>query len=310
VLLGADLLVPDAQGRCVHFDASSHLCRVHRDYGEAQIPSSCRQFPRRALLDDRGVFVTLSHYCPTAAAALVDHTGPLAIVANPPAFPSDREYEGLDARGAWPPLVRASVLFDLDGYSRWEAFLVACHAGGESTGAAFARMAAAAERLRAWTPAHGTLSDWLTAVIEPAASRPSIPAFYREYQDVRSYERVCTLVPDGLDRPHADESVRDSLTRFVDPAWRAHAAVVNRYLAARGFGSWCAYQARGVRTTIAELLVSEMVLRVEAAKACATAGRPLDRACLVDAIRATDLLLVHLVDRDAMTSWLGAVESA
>lgn len=309
-LLGARLLVPDAHGRCVHFDPSSHLCRVHRDFGEARLPHACRQFPRRTLLDDRGVFVSLSHYCPTAATALVDHVGPLAIVANPPAFPSGWNYEGLDARGAWPPLVRPSVLFDLDGYSRWEAFLVACCADEGSPVRATARMAAAAEHLRAWMPANGTLSDHLAAATAQPADESAVPAFYRDYWDVRSYARVCALVPDGLHRPDASESVRDSLARFVEPAWNDHAPVVNRYLAARGFASWCAYQARGVRTAIAELMVSEMVLRVEAAKACAAVGHPLDRTRLIAAVRAADLLLVHLVDRGAFMRWVGAVESA
>jgi hypothetical protein len=37
---------------------------------------------------------------------LVDDPQALTIVPNPPAFPAARDYEGLDARGAWPPLAR------------------------------------------------------------------------------------------------------------------------------------------------------------------------------------------------------------
>ena len=80
-------------GVCDYFDEPTHLCGVHRDHGEAMLPASCRHFPRRALIDDRGVFVTLSHYCPTAAGGLFDDT-PLTIVANPPAFPHGRDYDG------------------------------------------------------------------------------------------------------------------------------------------------------------------------------------------------------------------------
>ena len=112
-------------GACRFYDADAHRCRVHLAHGEAALPSSCAHFPRRALIDDRGVFITLSHFCPTAAAGLVRPTGPLAIVEAPTAFPQDREYEGLDARGAWPPLVKPDLLFDLSGFTVWEHFVVA-----------------------------------------------------------------------------------------------------------------------------------------------------------------------------------------
>ena len=46
------------------------------------LPESCFQFPRRTLVDERGTFVTLSHFCPTAAAMLADAAEPLTIVAE------------------------------------------------------------------------------------------------------------------------------------------------------------------------------------------------------------------------------------
>ena len=95
---------------------------------------------------------------------------------------------------------------------------------------------------------------------------------------------------------------------YARPEWRRYARAVRRYCAAKAFGGWSAYQSRGMRTLIAEMLVSEQVLRVEAARACQKAKRPLDRELLIEAIRASDHLLVHLVDRDALVDWLGAVE--
>ena len=111
-IAGSAWLVPNADGACPQYDRPSRLCRIHRDHGESMLPVSCHHFPRRALTDDRGTFVTLSHFCPTAAALLVDARKPLTIVSNPPAFRPERGYEGLDARGEWPPLVRPDVLFD------------------------------------------------------------------------------------------------------------------------------------------------------------------------------------------------------
>jgi len=148
-LIGVDLLVPDAAGACTHFDGASRLCKIQREHGENMLPGACYQFPRRALIDDRGTFVALSNFCPTAAALLCESDGELAIVPSPPAFPEDRVYEGLDARGHWPPLVRPGVLFDLASYSRWETFIVSTFASGAPAGTALARIAATAERLRA-----------------------------------------------------------------------------------------------------------------------------------------------------------------
>src|SRR5262245_28724951 len=52
-------------GQCVFLDRGTNLCIVHRDLGEQALPATCRHFPRLALRDGRGIFITLSHYCPT-----------------------------------------------------------------------------------------------------------------------------------------------------------------------------------------------------------------------------------------------------
>ncbi len=81
-----------------------------------------------------------------------------------------------------------------------------------------------------------------------------------------------------------------------------------RYVASKAFGSWTAYQGRGARTLLAEMAVSAMVLQVEAASICAKCDRQLDDALMIDAIRAADWLLVHLVERQPFVNWLGEVE--
>jgi hypothetical protein len=76
------------------------------------------------LIDQRGVHVTLSHYCPTAAAMLFDHEGPIEIVAGP-APPTGLDIpEGLDARDALPPLASPNRLMSFDEFAAWEASVV------------------------------------------------------------------------------------------------------------------------------------------------------------------------------------------
>jgi hypothetical protein len=107
-------------GHCVfHRDG----CEIHRHLGEAAMPTACRHFPRQVLIDPRGVFVTLSHYCPTAADLLFRHEGSIDIVEGPAAIPCG-EPEGVDARDVLPPLLAPGVLVDLDGYSAWERHVV------------------------------------------------------------------------------------------------------------------------------------------------------------------------------------------
>jgi hypothetical protein len=96
---------------------------AHAGYRCQRTGQCCRAGWGVALRDARGTFVTLSHYCPTAARSLVD-AGPLAIVEAPPALPDD-DYDGLDASGELPPLLHSSMLMDLEGYAAWEARMVA-----------------------------------------------------------------------------------------------------------------------------------------------------------------------------------------
>ena len=77
---------------CVFFDAEhGRLCAVQRALGHDALPLACRQFPRVSLRDPRGVSVTLSHYCPTAA-SLLGSPRPVTIVRDAPAFPEGAEY--------------------------------------------------------------------------------------------------------------------------------------------------------------------------------------------------------------------------
>jgi Fe-S-cluster containining protein len=74
-------------------------CAIH-----AMRPVSCRHFPYVCVLDPRGVHVTLSHFCPTAANLLFDEDVEVRVVEGPPIFDAGGVPEGLDARDALPPV--------------------------------------------------------------------------------------------------------------------------------------------------------------------------------------------------------------
>jgi hypothetical protein len=306
-LIGTERLDPVA-GACPQYDFAARRCRIHRDHGESMLPESCDQFPRRTVIDPRGTFVTLSHFCPTAASQLLDATGPLEIVGDPPAFPARRLYDGLDATGEWPPLVRPDVLFDYVSYDLWERFLV--RALGRASAAVsdtLGRVARAAEQLRTWTPARGSLDSWTAAVVG-AEHEPDLPPPYHRFAGTDAWTFAVRSVPAGLDAPAWPDGLEQADAAFVAPAWDALAPLLMRYVATKAFASWSAYQGRGVRTHVAELLVTTAVLRVECARACGRARRRLDRDTLLSAIRASDWLLMHLVDRPLLMEALGDVE--
>src|SRR6185295_13330944 len=103
---------------CVFFDAAAgRTCRIHSALGHDALPLACRQFPRVSVIDPRGVSVTLSHFCPTAA-SLLDDPIDVTIVDAAPSFRATGEYVGLDARSSLPPLLRPGMLMDWDSW--WE----------------------------------------------------------------------------------------------------------------------------------------------------------------------------------------------
>jgi lysine-N-methylase len=90
-------------GHCVFFEAGRSGCAIH----EVK-PAACVHFPYVCLIDPRGVRVTLSHYCPTAASLLFEHDDDIAIVEGPSPVPDGHVLEGLDARDALPPVLEDS----------------------------------------------------------------------------------------------------------------------------------------------------------------------------------------------------------
>ncbi len=305
-------------GSCVFHERRSGLCAIHRHAGAALLPIACRQFPRVSLLDGRGLFVNVSHYCPTAARQLFRSDVPLEIVEAPPAFPEDFPFDPLDARGALPPLLKPGVLADLKTFGRWERTAVGLLAReGESAERALEEISAFTEELRRWTPGNGPLGahfdDVDTSGLPARAQRPADvpPTSLSRRSDGRGdrhYNLVLGAIPADLRPTVSLDGVAEAYQRWVEGGWGDFADVVRRYLAAKLFGSWLAYQGGGLRTIVHSLAVALSVLAANAALECRNTNRALDDERLIAAIRRTDEMLVHLSSRQDLANALSAIE--
>jgi Fe-S-cluster containining protein len=307
------ILKTDATGTCAFFDrGAGNLCAIQRRLGHDHLPSACRHFPRVCLTDSRGLFVTLSHYCPTVARALVEDATRLEIVSDPAVLRSEMSCEGLDARRTFPPLLRPNLLMDLGSYDLFERYMVRTLGREDlSPEAALQRIAFTAEDIRYWTVGEISLVEHVRDAIEVGDSlgrdldspEPAAATL------ASLYAQVTASVPPGLTRPEAVPNLEHVHRSSVRRAWAAFRRPVSRYLAAKGFASWLAYQGQGVRTIVFSMAVALAVLKVEAAQQSAQAGRALDRDLLLEAFRAADLLLVHLASREDLARRLSAVET-
>jgi Fe-S-cluster containining protein len=292
-------------GDCVFFARGTNLCVVHRDLGEAALPATCRHFPRVAVRDARGTFITLSHFCPTAASMLFRDDVRVEIVTAPPAFPP-AEYEGLVVKpDDWPPLLNPRVLTDLEGYSAWERHMVErCAHLTQAPETTLATLRRDAELLRSWRPRQHSLAEAVAAlprdfVIAPEhASLDASVAFHAD---------AMRAVPDDLKPPPDEHRLPEVFVEYVVPMWPTFSAPLNRYLAAKAFASWTAYQGRGVATIVRGLECALALVRVEASRQCRDTGRALDDVLLLEAFRWADFTLNHLAAGDELAeSWSAA----
>ena len=294
-------------GDCVFYHRHSGLCVIHRDLGEPMLPATCRHFPRLAIRDARGTSISLTHYCPTAAASLFREDVPIEIVEAPPAFP-DADYEGLVITGDdWPPLLRPDLLADLTSYAAWERHMVRrCADAALSPESVVATLERDARMVRGVTPVSGAAIALAIAQLPPGGTVARVPdaldaslAFHAE---------VMRAVPDQW-RPEPDtRDLADVYRRDVRPQWDGWRAPLKRYLAAKAFASWTAYQGRGFLTIVRGLEAALALVRVEAARQCRDAGRALDAALLQEAFREADFALNHLAAGDELAEAWSKVE--
>jgi len=343
------VLAHGAGGRCVFLETGG-LCAVHRQAGAGALPSACRDFPRLVTRSPLGVSITLSHYCPTAAALLFRSTSPpgtetapavapgapprpesrssgasadpaLAIETDPEAFPPDRPYDGLDALEAFPPFLRPGVLTSWAAHARWEAHTASTLAREDlSPEDAVAALERVAEDARRWSLDEGPYDGFFERCLERAVEPPAGEAVGRAWplpEASRAWNEAMESIPEGHPRPApplalsgSDGMAGAGLAGLVSEGWEAHPRPIRRWLAAKSFASWLALQGEGLRTTVAGLRLALGVLRAEAARECRVSGRPLDGDGLREAVRRADLVLAHLVDPAHLARRLSRVESA
>jgi hypothetical protein len=286
------------EDRCVFHQPradGARACAVHSVLGHDHLPTACQHFPRVCLIDDRGVHVSLSHFCPTAAAMLLDSADPVTIVDGAPPVAGRDVPEGLDVRGALPPLVGPRVLADLEGYTAWERHVVETLAGhrprGASAAEAVSRLWGDAQALGDWRPGETSLAAAVAAL--PGRS-PRTGPHLPDPRDLFERVRASCQPPWAWAPPPEDLDELDA--RFVAPIWPAMDLVVRRFLAAHAFACWEAYGPGGLRALAGAVARALAVLRIEAARLAGEAGVALNREILTATVRRADLLLRHHAD--------------
>ena len=224
-------------GACVFFEADrGRLCRIHRTAGPELLPTACRNFPRIALRDPRGTFITLSNFCPTAARMLLT-AGDIAIVNAPASLALDGAAEGLDATRVMPPLLRSGMLMDLDGYSAWEQEGIAVlNERRDTPRAALAAISTATIDSCGWRPGREPLATRVQRAFTRARMQPALPG--------------------------------EAPSRF-GPATTA-------FLASHLFASWSAYEDWGLAAVVRSLEAALELLERKLAITAPTAGSPDD----------------------------------
>ncbi len=307
-LASGEPVVTGRVGRdCAFFEPGrGHLCAIHEQLGHDHLPSACQHFPRVVTVDPRGVFVSLSHVCPTAGRLLrAQNVAPFEMVHDGPVITPGLAWTGLDAREALPPQVGPDVLWDWDALTVWERGILALlERGGAER--ALSAVAHAARQLASWRPGgNGTLDRATESALRTAGIEPGPHQI-----DVDALDTFARHAAPGGVSVHPAPSDRATADReLVEPAWEGLDPLVVRYLAARTVANAVGYHATSATVWTASLDTAYAVLRTEAARHAARADRVLDADLLVAAAGAADRLLVHRVDAARLAASLAALPS-
>lgn len=183
---------------------------------------------------------------------MIDDDRAVRIVDAPPSLSDVGPLDGLDARHEWPPLLLPGVLMDVESYASWESHAIALLTRSDlNARAALAHLRAATARLTSWSPGDVPLA---AAVDRELGTDP---------------ERV----PSGS----------DPTTSLIGPNRDSHAPALKRWLAARLFGCWIAYQGRGLLSVIESVERCLSLFESEYARDCHAR----------EAIRRSDFQILH-----------------
>ena len=230
----------------------------------------------------------------------------LEIVDAPPAFPQ-ADYEGLVMTPEdWPPLLHPRMLMDLAGYDAWERHMIACCAReGISPESVIATLDRDARQLRRYSRTSGSIAEAVAAL--PQTSVQADPHRVLD-ASLPVYADLLKAVPADM-MPEPDETGLDlAYANGVAAQWEDWRLPLTRFVAAKAFASWTAYQGRGVLTIVRGLEAALGLVRVEAARQVRNAGRVLDADLLREAFRQADFLLNHLAAGDELAEGWSRVE--
>ncbi len=115
-------------------------------------------------------------------------------------------------------------------------------------------------------------------------------------EDVALFHQARSAVPAPWSWPEPPEHLSEIWWSQVAPAWVHFDEALANYAAAKLFASWSLYLGDGVEAAAHSARIASAVLRIETARQCALFHRPLDRELMIEAIRQSDLLLVHYAD--------------
>jgi hypothetical protein len=269
-------------------------CAVHTQGGESALPIGCRHYPRVVRLDRRGIALSLSHYCPTAASLLVADEPVRVVPANPPLALSE-PVEGLDARAALPPLLCPHVLMDLDAYEAWEKAAVIEFSNCRHADVALRRIASATDRLREWRPGGPSLDAAVASAFESADGAE--PSWMEQGLHLarRLNHGVVFLDDDANSQPRPTNRDQRTANREQRTAEGVERVIAN-YLAARAFGNWIAYQGRGLRTIVTWLRACHDIACLLTVRVAADEGRQVTIPDVIEGIRQADYVMLHTID--------------
>ena len=279
-------LAKGSDGVCIFRE--DRRCAIHTHAGESALPIGCRHYPRVLRIDRSGTALSLSHYCPTAA-ALLAYDGPVCVVTAAPPLELPDPVEGLDAREALPPLLRPDVLMDVAAYEAWEARAIQLFSATDAPEVALRTLASATDTLREWKPGSVSLED---AVHQAFASAVPLAAPWSERGFAIARSLNLGPVSIGVRRPECHAKDR----------------VVVNYLAARVFGNWIAYQGRGLRTIVTWLQACLDVVS-SLAHPDTTEGQEMSIARVIEAVRHADYVMLHTIDSQDFANAAREVEA-